>query len=99
MVRILLALNYFKFDETISFTILIRKIYLNFGRQGEVCFCDVKMKMVVRGDLQKFIKALMYRHLMYTFEIKMSKYELNVPKFHEIRKMVMKIPVFKLLFL
>ena len=29
----------------------------------------------------------------------MSKYELNVPKVHEIRKMVMKIPVFKLLFL
>ena len=52
MAYILLALNYFKFDETISFTILIRKIYLNFGRQGEVCFCDVKMKMVVRGRIE-----------------------------------------------
>jgi len=29
--------------------------------------------MVVRGDLQKCIKALIYRHLMYTFEIKNVK--------------------------
>lgn len=30
-------------------------------------------EMVVRGDLQKCIKALIYRHLMYTFEIKNVK--------------------------
>ncbi len=48
------------------------------------CFRLQKYGMVVRGDLQKCIKARMYRHLMDTFEIKMSKYELNVPKFHEI---------------
>lgn len=55
--------------------------------------------MVVRGDLQKCIKARIHRCLIGTFWIKISKYELNVPKFHEIRKTVMKIPVFKLLFL
>lgn len=29
--------------------------------------------MVVRGDLQKCIKARMYRYFMYTFEIKNVK--------------------------
>ena len=41
-------------------------------------------RMVVRGDLQKCIKARIRRCLIGTFEMKMSKDELNVPKFHEI---------------
>ena len=40
--------------------------------------------MVVRGDLQKCIKARIRSCLIGIFEIKMSKCELNVPKFHEI---------------